>query len=122
MNFPSLTQGPDVVPFQGGRLDDPTIRTVYEQGARRSRNRQTVVPRIWKLLWSHLTATDLSTLLTFESDSVGYGGTAFSWDNPDDGVQYDVTFGEPLVWNINPIDPRHPEKRYRVSGLLEERV
>ncbi len=122
MNFPTLTQGPDITPFEGGALDDPTIRTSYESGARRSRNRQTVVPKIWMLQWSALTAADKSTLLTFESDSVGYGGDAFSWANTDDGSTYEATFSGPIRWSINMVDKRSSQKRYEMRAMLEEYV
>lgn len=118
--FPTLTQGPSADDFSQEAAVDPTIRTQFEDGYRLTRNRFTVVAKVWRLLFEHLTAGDKTALEDFEANSVGYGGSSFSWANTDDGVTYEVRFAEPIKWRLNLLDPRVPQKRYSAEVVLEE--
>jgi len=118
--FPSLTQGPNVKDFEQETAVDPTIRSQFENGYQLTRNRFTVVPKKWKLVFEYLTETDKSALETFEETTVGFGGTSFDWENTDDGTTYDVKFAGPIKWKFNPLDRRIPLKRWRAEMILVE--
>lgn len=118
--FPVLSQGPNVEDLTDEAADDPTLRTEFANGYRLTRNRATVVPRLWKLLFADLTPEDRSAFKDFEADSVGYGGASFSWDNTDDGVTYECRFARPVRFARQSPDPRAPVKRYRAEAWLEE--
>ncbi len=119
-DFPTLTQGPSVEEFEQETAVDPTLRSQFENGYQLSRNRFTVVPKKWKLVFRYLTAADKTALETFEETTVGYGGTSFNWENTEDGETYDVKFVEPIKWKFNPLDSRVPLRRWRAEMILVE--
>ena len=118
--FPTITQGPNVEDFAQETAVDPTLRSQFENGYQLTRNRFTVVPKKWRLVFEYLTDADKSTLDTFEETTVGFGSTSFDWENTEDGVTYDVRFAEPIKWNLNPLDSRIPLKRWRAEMILVE--
>ena len=118
--FPTLTQGPNVDDFEQETAFDPTIRSQFENGVLLTRTRFTVVPKKWKLVFEYLTATDKSTLETFEKDTVGYGGSSFDWENTEDGVTYDMKFLGTIKWKLNLLDRRIPLKRWKAEMILIE--
>jgi len=119
-DFPTLTQGSSVLDFEQETAVDPTMRSQFENGYQLTRNRFTVVPKKWKLVFEYLTEIDKSTLETFEKDTAGFGGTSFNWENTDDGTTYDVRFAEPVKWTFNPLDVRVPLKRWKAEIILVE--
>lgn len=119
-DFPTLSQGPNVADFDESVAVDPTLRTEFENGYQLTRNRFTVVPKTWRLIFEHLTSADKTLLDTFEKTTVGYGGDEFDWENTEDGTTYTVKFAAPIKWRLNPLNPKVPLKRWRAEITLVE--
>lgn len=97
LNFPVLSDAPDVDAWEESRAFDPTIRTKSEGGYTKTRPRTTRIPMQWKLQFKYLSAADKAALQSFES-SVKVGADAFNWTNPVDGQVKVVRFKEPVKY------------------------
>jgi hypothetical protein len=114
LDFPTLTDIPDVDGWEEQRAFDPTIRVRSEAGYLKTRPRTTRVPMQWKATYSYLSSEDKATLQSFEA-SVGVGSGAFNWTNPTDAVVRIVRFKEPIKYS-----PAGSKLRWRAEMTLEE--
>ena len=88
--FPTLSQGAAIEGFTVEPVFDPTLVNQMEAGVQTTRPQSTVVPRQWRFRFSGLTDADKTLLDTFFGTTVRWGGTAFDWENTDDGSTYSV--------------------------------
>ena len=58
---------------------------------------------------------------TWERDTIGYGGEAFDWTdpNPNDARTYEAILTQPIEYNLHPQNPDKWQARLRL-GLLRE--
>ncbi len=114
LDFPTLSDTPDVDGWEEQRAFDPTIRVRSEAGYLKTRPRTTRVPMQIKFRYSYLPADDKATLQTFEG-TVGIGADAFNWTNPNDGVTRSVRFKEPVRYS-----PAGSRLNWKAEITLEE--
>lgn len=81
-------------------VDDPTIRSNFEDGSQQTRARFTTIKETFSLSWAAMTASDLSSLLTFYKTTVVGGAGDIAWTHPDSGTSYTVRFNEALQYRL----------------------
>lgn len=95
MAFPSITA--TVEGYSVEKAFDPTIRSRSESGYLKTRTRCTRIPDKWTVFYIITTAQ--KTLLESHVDSVGVGGTAFTWTDPATSTTHSVRFSEPVKYS-----------------------
>lgn len=98
MAFPSITAIVDG--YSTEKAFDPTIRSRSESGYLKTRARCTRIPEKWTVYYIITTAQ--KTLLESHVDSVGVGGSAFTWTDPVTSTTHSVRFAEPVRYSTLP--------------------
>jgi len=104
-DYPSIETTPEADDFTEQAAYDPTLRTEFENGAVQTRARFTVSPKKWHILYRHLSDSEKNTIESFER-TVSYGAGAFNWSHPRSGSSYTVRFDGPILFKIEPKNPR----------------
>ncbi len=97
-NFPTLSIGP-VFPLREVPRD-ASLRSPFEAGYVQARPKFTRIPATWPdITYRNMTATDKSTLETFEKTTVKQTD-AFSWTHPQTSTVYSVRFSGPVQYDL----------------------
>lgn len=100
-NYPTLSQEPETKSFGHAFVGDVVHRAEFQSGALLTRPYFTDVPIQWGIQYTALSDTDKQILEQWEKDTIGFGGTSFSWANPKDGNTYEGILAAPIVYKIN---------------------
>ena len=94
---------------------DPTISSSTDGGYLMTRPRYTRKPPInFTTGFTYITQAEKKDLEDFWDEQFG-GSRAFAWDNPTDGVRYNVRFAEPMRFSYTGKGGNH---RWNVSVKL----
>lgn len=110
-NYPSLLIE---FPFDESAPDYGVIRTTMEMGYVQTRARTTIAPRLYKFSHSNLTASEVSTWLSFWNARKG-GGEAFIFTDPRTSGNVSCRFK-----NDQPVIKRTGPQTYDIDVELEE--
>ncbi|MFZ2447491.1 MAG: hypothetical protein WAW37_14140 [Syntrophobacteraceae bacterium] len=114
LEFPTLTDEPDVDSWEEQKAFDPTIRARSEGGYTKTRPRTTWIPTQWKFRYAYLSAADKAALQAFENN-VRVGADAFSWTCPADGQVKTVRFKEAIKFT-----PAGSKLNWKADLAIEE--
>lgn len=118
MNWPTLSQGIEIKGFVKRPAFDPKLVTEYENGARGSRARSTVVPNEWEGYIEGMTLSDANKLESFRDHSVYYGTESFIWWDTLHDESYAVFMdGKPFEIKPYVVQGDIPVVRYRTSNI-----
>lgn len=117
-DFPTLSQGALVEGFSVEPAFNPTLISGKEAGVFTTRPSTTVVPNRWRFRLSGLTDADKALLDTFFGTTVRWCGTAFTWENTDDGVSYSVILENVFTFSRHLPHKGIALKRWKTTEIL----
>ena len=91
-DFPTLSK--DVSVSYEEQIIKPSVRVKFEGNYVQSRPKYTRTQKIFKISFSALTSSDISTLNTFFDDN---HGSSFNWTNPVTSTVFNVRFMEDSI-------------------------
>jgi hypothetical protein len=106
-DFPTLSRGVSVQGYAESRVNDPTLRTLPEDGKVMTRGRMTVAKKRFEFVVEKLSDADKALLETFEEVTVNVGAETFNWTRHKQGVEtvFVVRLAQPIEYTLDEEDP-----------------